>query len=177
MTQDGLFDLPETAEAPTSSAVISEDGLYRYELRRTWKADAPRMVFVMLNPSTADATLDDPTIRRCRGFAEREGCGTLRVLNLYAYRATKPQTMWEAQHAGRDIVGPQNDGWLESAPGNHDIVVAAWGVHADPDRVAAVREILTSRGDRVHALALTKSGAPGHPLYLPGDAPLIDWPG
>lgn len=183
MTQDGLFDMPEGVYASTpadptsSSAVISDDGVYRYELRRTWAIDLPHMTFVMLNPSTADALQDDPTIRRCRGFAEREGCGTLRVLNLYAFRATKPQRLWEAYAKGVDIVGPDNDAWLESAPGRQDIVVAAWGAHGAPDRVEQVRRILSSRGDDVFALSLTKAGAPGHPLYLPKDAPLIRWEG
>lgn len=179
MTQDGLFDLEpaHVPDLPKSSAVISDDGLYRYELRRTWAIDKPHMTFVMLNPSTADALQDDPTVRRCRGFAEREGCGTLRVLNLYAYRATKPQALWEAFSRGVDIVGPDNDRWLGSAAGRDDVVVAAWGAHGAPDRVREVRRILTERGHDVHALALTKAGAPGHPLYLPGDAPLIRWEG
>jgi hypothetical protein len=75
--------------------VLSPDGLYRYLLWRTWNPKANTMVWLMLNPSTADAMNDDPTIRRCIGFAQREGCGSIQVLNLYALRATKPKHLFD----------------------------------------------------------------------------------
>ena len=84
----------------TSSAVLSECGLYRYRLDRRW-ADGPTCGFIMLNPSTADAEVDDPTIRRCIGFAKREACGALIVVNIYPLRATKPADLWAKGNATR----------------------------------------------------------------------------
>lgn len=102
------------------SAKISDCGQYRYTLTR---GDAPRLCFVMLNPSTADATLDDPTIRRCLGYAKREGCAGLEVLNLYALRATNPADLWKHH----DPVGPDNDRELYWAASRYMRMVAAWG--------------------------------------------------
>lgn len=155
------------------TASLSECGTYRYALRRRWAADpmTPALTFVMLNPSTADATLDDPTIRRCIGFAKREGYGAVKVLNLYAFRATNPKALLTCD----DPVGPENDDYLDSAclatPGRVPVVVAAWGVHARPDRVAAVLEL--GEGADWRCLGTTKDGHPRHPLYVRGDQPLL----
>lgn len=153
------------------AAVISTDGLYRYSLDRLWGEGERRAVFIMLNPSTADASEDDPTIRRCIGFAKREGCDGLTVVNLYAYRATRPADLWKAD----DPVGPVND-WhidlaLQHAAVTQGPVIAAWGAHASPHRAYRVKQ-MPGMAD-AHALAFTKSGAPGHPLYIKGDAPLL----
>lgn len=157
-------------DAPAGAAHISSCGRYRYMLRRSWSGD-PRAVFVMLNPSTADALQDDPTIRRCIGFAKAWGCGGLWVGNLYAYRATNPRDLWTVD----DPVGPDNDLWLAScALGVAGPVVAAWGAHARPDRVDAVRR-LPGMGS-LEALGVTTAGAPRHPLYLPKAAQLAPWP-
>lgn len=99
-----------------SDAVISDDGLYRYLLERHWDDTTSSCTFVMLNPSTADALVDDPTIRRCVGFAKSFGCGSLRVVNLYAYRATKPAELWTVD----DPVGPANGSYWFSALTAHD---------------------------------------------------------
>lgn len=147
------------------SARISECGQYRYTLTR---GDEPRLCFVMLNPSTADATLDDPTIRRCLGFARREGCAGIEVLNLYALRATNPADLWK--HA--DPVGPNNDWELSGAARRYTRMVAAWGANAKPERVKQVRNILEGNGISLYHLGLTKAGQPKHPLYLRADAPL-----
>jgi hypothetical protein len=150
------------------TATISSDGAYRYLLGRRW-ANGPTATFVMLNPSTADAFGDDPTIRRCMGFAGSWGCGALRVLNLYALRATRPAHLWEHP----DPVGPQNDEYLSvvlsSAQGvGNGPLIAAWGAHARDQRV---KEVLAMAGaDRFECLGLTKAGHPRHPLYLRGDA-------
>ena len=90
-------------------ATISECGLYRYSLTRVWDDVLPMCIFVMLNPSTADADIDDPTIRRCINFAKREGCGSLMVVNLFAYRATSPADM----KAAVDPIGSGNPTTLE----------------------------------------------------------------
>lgn len=91
-----------------AGAVVSGDGRYRYALTRTWRPDAPLLTFVMLNPSTADAYADDPTIRRCIGFARREGAAGIRVANLFAYRATSPAALVGPVDAAADDprVGP-----------------------------------------------------------------------
>lgn len=157
-----------------TDTVLSEDKVYRYKLGRRWSEGSDALVtFVMLNPSTADAELDDPTIRRCIGFAKGWGYGGLLVVNLYAYRATQPVDLWRAA----DPVGPQNDGYLrealEVAGIRQEPVIAAWGANARPDRV---RQVLAMPwADRLMALKVTKSGAPGHPLYLRSDAQPERW--
>ena len=150
-----------------SDAVISDCGGYRYLLTRTWNDAAPAVLFVMLNPSTADATVDDATIRRCVGFARAWGCGELRVLNLFAWRATDPRDL----RLAADPVGPQNDhmlaaeAWKASqAPGG--ITVCAWGAGGGfRDRDRAVLGIL--RHARPQCLRATADGLPSHPLYQP----------
>lgn len=154
-------------------AEFSDDGRYRYLLQRQWDSTGRRCVFVMLNPSTADGSLDDPTIRRCVGFAKREGCAQLDVVNLYALRATRPVHLWEAD----DPVGPENDDWimnvtLEMGYGDDTLVIAAWGTHGKPDRVKRVLELVELP---MVCLGLTKDGSPRHPLYLPSAAPLVPY--
>lgn len=156
-----------------ADAILSEDGRYRYLLTRDWGDGEGRLTFVMLNPSTADATQDDPTIRRCLGFARSAGFSGIAVLNLYAMRATDPR---ELRHA-IDPVGPENDATLRSAfawaAERKSPIVAAWGTHGDRERVRRVKELL-GRNDVRH-LGLTKDGAPRHPLYVPADQPLEPW--
>lgn len=154
-------------------AQISQCGTYRYKLYRhgDLAAEKPAAVFVMLNPSTADADLDDPTIRRCRGFAKLWGCNGIIVVNLYALRATNPADLWN--HV--DPVGPENDAVLRSvASGNVDII-CAWGANARRDRVIDVIEILARNGNRLWCLGTTKDGHPRHPLYVRADQPLAPW--
>jgi hypothetical protein len=125
-------------------------------------------MFVGLNPSTADAMLDDPTIRRCIGFARSWGYGGLMMTNLFAFRATLPRAM----KAAIDPIGPDNDQVLRTAYLNAGIVIAAWGAHgAHKGRDVAVRAMLP----RLHYLRLTQGGHPGHPLYLPGSLSPLAW--
>ncbi len=157
-----------------SDAVLSDDGQYRYLLTRTWQPDVVKATFVMLNPSTADASVDDPTIRRCIGFARSWGMGGIAVLNLYALRSTDPEALWSHP----DPVGPENDEWLRTAGEDSPWhgkgpLIAAWGAHARPDRVARFLELVERP---VEALHVTKAGAPGHPLYLPATSELKPWP-
>lgn len=153
----------------TRAADISDDGLYRYHLYRSWDPSVHGLAFVMLNPSTADGSTDDPTIRRCMGFARALGFGGMYVVNLYAFRATKPADLWRAE----DPVGPENDAYLKRAflvaAAVGKPVIAAWGANARPDRVAQVLDLPLAR-ESLHALGLTKDGAPRHPLYLPASA-------
>lgn len=156
------------------SAIISPCGTYRYELRREphdkYTTAGPAL-FIMLNPSTADASLDDPTIRRCRAFARRWDCAGIVVANLYALRATNPADLW----AHADPVGPENDDHLRRLAREYETVVCAWGANARHDRVEAVRRIFSGRHHRLMCLGITKAGAPRHPLYIKATQPLIDW--
>lgn len=157
-------------------AVLSDCERYRYLLTRQWDDTKPPAVVVMLNPSTADAFDDDPTIRRLageNGFARHWGCGSLMVVNLYAWRATDPSQLWTVT----DPVGPENDGHLHAAAQmareTGGPLVGAWGANARPDRIAAV---LTLPGmERLTALAVTKGRQPRHPLYLAGNLTPQPW--
>lgn len=153
-------------------ARISECGRYRWWLARRWVQRGPDVrvaLFVMLNPSSADALMDDPTIRRCTGFARRLGCGQLEVVNLYALRATNPVEL--LVHA--DPIGPMNDAAIAWAASRADVVVAAWGAFGgrSPMRQARVEAVRALLPDAVVCLGRTRDGHPRHPLYLPADAP------
>lgn len=172
--------------AVTKSADISPCGTYRYRLTRSWDDQASIMRFIMLNPSTADADVDDPTIRRCMGFARREGCGSIVVVNLFAYRATKPADLTEAimerhSHAweGREAINQEiARAALSQRAGNPAPVVAAWGANWRAlSRRGISRPSVESYAEKVGAkltcLGLTGQGDPRHPLYVKGDAPLV----
>lgn len=156
------------------SAVISPCGLYRYRLERRW-GDAPPQTFIMLNPSTADADIDDPTIRRCIEFAKREGAGGLVVVNLFALRATDPKEL--INHP--DPVGPDNAYEiglaLVGAAAIGKPVICGWGSNknAQPQAnrlMARAHDI----GAQLCALHINADGSPKHPLYIKSSAPLID---
>ena len=155
-------------------ATLSDDGLFRYTLTRVWDDRLPSAVFVMLNPSTADARIDDPTIRRCVGFARSWGLGGITVVNLFAWRATDPRDLAARRNAGHDVVGPDNDQATTTAAvaaaRAGAPLVAAWGAHATPARAAEVMRLPGM--DRASCLGVTKFGAPRHPLYLRSDATL-----
>jgi hypothetical protein len=145
--------------AYSTGATFSPCCTYRYELLRVWDDAMPTVCFVMLNPSTADHRNDDPTIRRCIGFAKSWDYGGIRVVNLFAYRATNPRTL---KHV-RDRVGPDNDEWIEAAIRNSGLAIAAWG--ANP--MARDRSVTLKGKCDLWCLGTTKSGAPKHPLYVP----------
>lgn len=152
----------EPTEDVRKSAVISPCGTYRYELARWWSARPP-IGWVMLNPSTADANLDDPTIRRCVGFAKAWGCGGIVVRNLYALRATDPAELGRHPRP----VGPENDAYLARCK-NEPLTVVAWGARGG-DRGREVLRLLARQGVHPHLLAITGDGQPRHPLYLRAD--------
>lgn len=146
----------------TKAATLSPCRRYRYELWRRW-SDAPPVVFIGLNPSTADETQDDATIRKCIAYAKKWGHGALCMVNLFAFRATQPKDML----AEDDPVGPDNDRVLQSLAWGCPVVIAAWGAHGSHrGRDKQVLGMLPT----LYALYLTKDGKPGHPLYLKGDA-------
>lgn len=155
-----------------SGAVLSPCGAYRYRLWRRWDTTEPSVAFVMLNPSTADAAVDDPTIRKCVGFARRWGLGGVRVVNLYAYRATDPRDLWRAQRSGVDIVGwPHNRDHVRAAASDAGVIVAAWGANAPTEAGVAMAAELCRYGD-VWCLGTTRGDAPRHPLMLGYATPL-----
>lgn len=162
-------------DEPSSSAVLSDDGRYRYRLGRRW-APGPTLGWIMLNPSTADATADDPTIRRCIAFARREGCGAIDVANLYAWRATDPDSLLAL--AWGEAVGPDNHHHVADVLAGAERTVAAWGAwwNAQPDRRRPARlnveSVAALLGAALVCLGRTKAGAPRHPLYVRGDQPL-----
>lgn len=145
--------------------------LYRYTLWREWdecfwglsddKAKQYLMV-IGLNPSTADETKDDPTIRRCIGFAKRWGYGALCMTNLFAWRDTLPENMKRVA----DPVGPKNDGWLLDCAEGAGMILAAWGKDgAHRERAESIHAVIQN----IHCLKLNKDGSPIHPLYAKGD--------
>jgi hypothetical protein len=152
----------------TYSATLSPCGTYRYRLGRAWSA-GPKLLFVMLNPSTADAATDDATIRRCASFASASGFGGLEVVNLFAYRSTKPIDL---RRAGWPTGGADADRQIEEAARICTQICVAWGAVSDSgpavDRVQQVMPILRRAGHEPHCLSVTRSGHPGHPLYLDG---------
>lgn len=152
-----------------TDAVISQDGRYRYLLRRVWDYAKPRVLFVMLNPSTADAHEDDATIRSCVRLASGAGYGSMEVVNLFGYRATNPA---ELQNVSNPI-GPANADVGDVAINRCDLVICAWGTHHMAERRA--REMVSwVKGWKpaAYCLGTTKSGAPKHPLYIKSGTPL-----
>jgi hypothetical protein len=150
---------------PSRDAAISSDGLYRYRLGRRW-GEGQACNFVMLNPSTADASLDDPTIRRCVGFAKGWGYPALVVTNLFGWRATDPKALLSAP----DPIGPDNDRHLAEVALAAGLVVCAWGSHGTlKARGITVLRMLDALGVAPHYLAWTSGGQPRHPLYLKAD--------
>jgi len=141
------------------TATFSDDKAYRYTLWRTWEPKRGYVMFIGLNPSTADEVYDDPTIRRCIGFAKSWGYGALCMTNLFAYRATKPKKLLEAVHP----IGSKNNQVLTTYAIGASIVIAAWGIHGGlNDRDEEVKALIPC----MHYLKLTNGGYPAHPLYL-----------
>ena len=151
-----------------SKAVYSGCGAYRYALTRTWDPKGPRLLWIMLNPSTADERRNDPTIERCERRARQLGFGAFRVVNIFGYRATDPADLRRAALP----VGPSNDriamrsvtGW---AGGAADMVLCGWGSHGTHlGRGAEFAAKLSRAGRTLHHLGLTDGGQPRHPLYI-----------
>lgn len=150
--------------------VISRCGAYRYVLWRELDATQSNFVlFIGLNPSTADATTDDPTIRRCKDFARRWGFGALCMANLFAFRATRPEDLKSTPVP----VGPRNNHWLRRLAEQADLIVAAWGV--DGAFAGRDRKVMQLVRGPVHCLGTTKDGHPRHPLYLKQSATPVVW--
>jgi hypothetical protein len=147
-----------------NTCVFSPCRTYRYRLEHVFDPSKPLVAFVMLNPSTADEQQLDPTLRRCRGFANAWGYGGFIVSNLFAFRATDPRVM----KAAADPVGPENDHHLERIAIESAAVICAWGQHGKHQGRAERVSWALRRHQQLHAIELSKDGAPKHPLYLPG---------
>lgn len=162
------LDLEPAVDLPGYPCAFSEDRRYRYVLWRRWGGPRSRYLMVIgLNPSTADETNDDPTIRRCIGFAKAWGFDALCMANLFAFRATDPAVM----KAEADPIGPEGSIWLTRLAHGADMVLAAWGAHGPhAGRAEIVYRMLTGAGYPLHALGFTKDGHPRHPLYMPKSA-------
>lgn len=169
---------------PDAGAVLSECGSYRYRLWRWWgDGAAGSATFVMLNPSTADAHVDDPTIRKCIGFAKRWGLHGIRVVNLFAHRSTDPKGLLLAS----DPVGRENSAHLSftmtpRATDESVLTVFAWGATGGPHvaklmapQIAEALSLARARSVRPMCLGTAKSGAPRHPLMLGYSTPLVAW--
>ena len=152
-----------------SGSVFDVSGRYRYALWRTWSAYNPRIAFILLNPSTADEERNDPTIRRCIGFARAWKFGSVEVVNLFAHRATDARELLKMD----DPVGDENDLLLIHAVERCSTVVVGWGTRGTLlGRDSQVLSLLAGRKD-VFCLGITKDGQPRHPLYMKGDTILV----
>lgn len=146
------------------TAVFDNTGAYRYQLGRRWQATGANVVFVMLNPSRADDSTDDPTLRACIQFAQRWGCASLSVVNLFGYRTPHPSELKKT----KDPVGADNDRYVLAAVRAADKVVLAWGNEGGllgRDRVVLTQ--LAPYRQKLYCLQLNRSRQPRHPLYIP----------
>lgn len=148
----------------TSKAVISDDGRYRYALMRYWDHDLPKLMWLMLNPSTADADQDDATIRACIAIAKNLGFGGINVGNLFAWRSTDRSVLAGVD----DPVGTDNDMWLKNLAGLSGMVLCGWGTDGTlHGRDEAVKKLLWDQD--MYCMQRTKHGHPQHPLYVKRD--------
>ena len=156
--------------SPTG-AIFSDCRRYRYVLWRVWDDEKATINFIGLNPSTADETTDDPTMRRCRQFARDWGYGGFLMTNLFAFRATEPAQLKIAN----DPVGAENDKWISQAAKDADRIIFVWGAHGSFRN--RDKEVTMLLGGNAYCLSLTKAGQPGHPLYLKRSLLPVEFPG
>jgi hypothetical protein len=163
---------PDTTNTIERVTLFSPCRAYRYTLWREWdpifNGGERYVCFIGLNPSTADEVKNDPTIRRCIGFAMRWGYSALCMVNLFAFRATDPGEMMSAA----DPVGPENDAWLVKCADSAGLVVAAWGVNGNYEgRASQVSKMISG----MQCLGFTSNGSPRHPLYVRADTMLENY--
>jgi hypothetical protein len=160
------------------AAVISACGKFRHYLAREWGYEGQKkgMVFIMLNPSTADAKEDDPTIRRCIGFANRQGCTKLEVVNLFDYRASNPKELLHAPQIVSDECSKYVHETIARAMALGSPIVAAWGRHPLADSRYKLLFGAPFKKPALLCLGVNQDGSPKHPLYISTTHPLIAWP-
>lgn len=152
---------------------FSADRLYRYTLSREWAA-GEKVAWIGLNPSTADENQLDPTLRRVTAFTKGWGFTGFHMLNLFAFRATKPENM----KAAADPVGPNNDQWIIDTVRKSALVICCWGTHGSfKERDFDVIDKLSDAGQwgKLHSLKVNADGSPGHPLYIKGDVQPVEY--
>ena len=147
----------------SKGAIISYCQKYRYALWRNWDLTKDKVMFIGLNPSTADHIEDDPTIRRCINFAKSWGYGGLYMTNLFSYRTSNPDKLRKA----KDPIGnPKNDEWIKKLYSQSSIIIAAWGnLSLHKNRKKEISHLCPN----MHCLKTNKTGNPGHPLYQPSN--------
>lgn len=149
-------------DAP-STAVYSDCEKYRYALTRIWEPAGTKVLFVMLNPSTATEVQNDPTVERCERRARTLGFGSFCVTNIFAWRDTDPRKM----RAATDPIGPENDTTILDFSNWADTIICAWGTHgAHMERGTQVEHLLRQTQKPLYHLGLSKAGHPKHPLYI-----------
>lgn len=167
--------MPSLFDDPNRGATFTPDRFYRYRLWRRW-GPGEAVAFLGLNPSTADETLDDPTIRRCIGFAKSWGFDAYYMLNLYGWRSTLPGPLWDGSVA--EPIGPDHDRHILEVGGSVSYVVCAWGAFPKAQqRGKDVLHLLNDAGIETKALKLTLDGHPAHPLYLKSNLKPFEWRG
>ena len=150
------------------NATFSDCRKYRYALSRTWDGKKKTILFIGLNPSTADEKIDDPTIRRCINYAQNWGYGSLLMVNLFAYRATIPTELKNVKNP----IGNDNDLHIVELLKKVDLAVAAWGNEGSLlNRDKEVKKLIPN----LMCLKINKSGQPAHPLYQKKDLKLIKY--
>lgn len=172
--------LPCDVSLDGNIAIFSPDRTKRYVLTRKTGEQDKVLVGIGLNPSTANAFQNDPTIRRGIGFAQRERCGLYAMLNTDAFRATDPKDLFSAAARGEDVTGEHNDAAIafvfeQLEP--DDIALAAWGVHVRRGRADRVAELARAARVPMSCLGVTQNGSPKHPLYLAAATPLQPYGG
>lgn len=155
-----------------SSALYSPCETYRYALTRVWNEDGKKLLYIMLNPSTATELKNDPTIERCERRARMLGFGSFCACNLFAYRATNPKELKKA----KEPIGPDNLAQIMIYARRADTILCAWGTHgAHLDMGQTITQLLREEGFELYHLGLSKSGHPRHPLYIGYNTPLQIW--
>lgn len=152
-------DLPSVDKLEQRSALLSPDGVYRYLLARIW-APGPRVLYIGLNPSTADANNDDPTVNWWRAFAKRIGYGGFVAGNLYAYRTSSPKKLAAEGYP----VGPNNDEALLEAAKLCDLIVACWGGSTGRWTLDRGRDVARLFQVPLYCFGVNANGTPRHPL-------------
>lgn len=150
------------------NAILSADRIYRYVLSREWDERKPYVMFIGLNPSTADENADDPTINKCINFAKNWGYGGIYMLNLFAFRTTYPDVLFTAE----EPIGNENDQYLEEYAMKVDKIICAWGNNGDfKNRSQTVKNSL----EKLYYLKMNKTDEPAHPLYLAVSSEPMKW--
>ena len=168
--QDRLVFRSHEVEGCLSRVWYSPCDAYRYGLSRVWDGARPSLLFIMLNPSTADEHRNDPTVARCESRARAMGFGAVMIANIFAFRATRPADLKQAQ----DPNGAENDAVLAHWSALADMTIAAWGVHGS--HLDRAKMLAAQLPERTYHLGLTKAGHPRHPLYVSFATQPATWP-